>query len=266
VRHVEQVATWAKYLFAKRSWLGEGYGSGFQFPSASTQSAPFLLLIPEPYLSSLFAFPRGSVGLFTQLTACALLALLALPSCTTPEPQVTVLPSRTATEPQATVLPSPTPATPQGTVLPFETIYEEMDTSFLTSDPVPALKAIISLRHVRALRLDEFQEGGRGPQPELERVLTAVDYDAKVVVVLFLARQPRDRPPWQVLSVTRQENTVYVEALPPPPPGDAEFSFDRYYRPLTVIAIQKEGEWTRGIRFVLTIDGRPVHEHQAWVP
>lgn len=101
--------------------------------------------------------------------------------------------------------------------------------------------------------------------PALAEQLRALDYDRRFVVVVLRGLLVSSSPAYTVETrqVTRYGEKVVLKVHFGEPEGG---SYPAFSSPYQVIAVSKEGEWSREIRFVLEVDGKEVKERAHFVP
>ncbi|HLF27781.1 MAG TPA: protease complex subunit PrcB family protein [Anaerolineae bacterium] len=153
--------------------------------------------------------------------------------------------------------------TPQPVELPFESVIQGSDPSRVRG----------SAGEERGLLIigtaEEIADPGLGVQfdSEIAEQLRAFDYERRVVIIVFRGQIGGSYSQFRIdiLGVTRTGDQVVVKThFGQPGPNEATFPLATY--PYHIIAVTKEGEWAREMRFVLEVDGQAVKERTHFVP
>ena len=145
--------------------------------------------------------------------------------------------------------------------LPFETIAQSEGFSTGRSPADPNFLVITEPEEVGSPGLDvQFPA-------DLAGQLRAVDYQKNFVVAVFRGTLTGTSPELdvEVLRVVRNGDDVVVQArFGELEPG--KLILPGFSSPYHVVAVTREGQWSRDIRFVVEVDGEEVVERTYFIP
>jgi len=145
--------------------------------------------------------------------------------------------------------------------LPFETIAQSEGFSTGRSPADPNFLVITEPEQVDSPGLDvQFPA-------DLAGQLRAVDYQKNFVVAVFRGTLTGTSPELdvEVLRVVRNGDDVVVQArFGELEPG--KLILPGFSSPYHVVAVTREGQWSRDIRFVVEVDGEEVVERTYFIP
>jgi hypothetical protein len=152
---------------------------------------------------------------------------------------------------------------PQELELPFETIAQGVGfpTGRSYSGEEPNLLIITKPEEVDAPGLEvQFPS-------ELAEQLRAIDYKRSFLIVVFRGLLSAQSPKYtiDILQVSRSGEEARLKVHFGEPRPD-EIRLPAFSSPYHIIAVSKEGEWARDVRFVLEVDGQAVKEQTHFIP
>ncbi|HLF27777.1 MAG TPA: protease complex subunit PrcB family protein [Anaerolineae bacterium] len=153
--------------------------------------------------------------------------------------------------------------TPQPVELPFESISQgrRLPGGQSYEGKEPDLLIISTAEEI------DDPELGVQFDPGLAEQLRTLDYQRRFVTIVFRGL-PSDTGPQftvDILGVTRTGDQVVVKTHFGRP-GPNEMSRPLVSYPYHIIAVAKEGEWAREMRFALEVDGQVAKERTHFVP